>query len=371
MTEKELFFLLALQRAPKVGDITAKKLLQHCGSAENIFNEKRRTLQSIEGIGDFTVKNILNDQNFKDAEKELAYLQQNNIQVTAFFEEQYPYNLKHCVDSPILLFQKGKINISSPKQKLISIVGTRQITSYGTAFCNELMEELATFNPVIVSGYAYGVDICAHKAAMKNNLQTIGCLAHGFNEIYPKAHKKYMDEMVEKGGFITDFWSDQTPERNHFLRRNRIIAGLSSATIVIESAKKGGSLVTADIALSYNREVFAVPGRTNDKYSEGCNNLIKTQQAHLLTSAADLIYILGWKLEKTNTKHAPVQKQLFVDLDATEQPIFDYLQKQGKVLLDVIALDCNMPVHKLSSLLFSMEMKGVVRPLPGKLYEVV
>ncbi|QLE01162.1 DNA-protecting protein DprA [Galbibacter sp. BG1] len=369
MTEKELFFLLALQKAPKIGDITAKKLLQHCGSAENVFKEKRKNLLAIDGLGSFMVANILDENNLKQAEKELAYIQQNDIQTTAFFEANYPTNLKHCVDGPILLFYDGVINLNAPAQKIISVVGTRQVTSYGAAFCEEFVDAISPFNPTIVSGFAYGVDICAHKSAMKNELQTIGCLAHGLNKVYPKAHKKYMRQMMDRGGFITDFWSDVEPERNHFLRRNRIIAGLADATVVIESAQKGGSLVTADIALSYNREVFATPGRTKDKYSEGCNNLIKTQQAHMLTSAADLVYILGWELEESNKKG--VQKQLFAELNPDEQPIFDYLQKNGKELLDVIALDCQIPVHKLTSILLGMEMKGLVRPLPGKLFEAV
>ena len=199
-------------------------------------------------------------------------------------------------------------------------------------------------------------------------MQTIGCLAHGLNQIYPKVHSKYVDQIESNGGFYTDFWSTHAFERTNFLKRNRIIAGLSEATIVIESAEKGGSLVTADIANSYNREVFAVPGRPSDHQSSGCNNLIKKQEAHLLSSAADLIYMLNWQVEE---KINPVQKQLFVELEGEEQLLFEYLQNKGKDQLDLIALNCNIPTFKAASLLLNMELKGVIRPLPGKLFELV
>jgi len=257
----------------------------------------------------------------------------------------------------------------SLKKKVISIVGTRNITSYGTAFCEKLIEDLAPLDPVIVSGFAYGVDICAQKTAIKHGLQTIGCLAHGLNQIYPKIHSKFVPDVEKNGGFVTEFWSTSNPDRENFLKRNRIIAGMSEATIVVESAEKGGSLVTADIANSYNREVFAVPGRAKDKYSSGCNNLIKQQKAHMITSAADLIYLLNWELEEKETK--PIQKQLFIELDEVEKAIYSYLQKEGKQLLDSIALDCKLPIFKVSSTLLNMEMKGVIRPLPGKLFEVI
>ncbi|MEL4307116.1 DNA-processing protein DprA [Joostella sp. CR20] len=371
MTDKELLFLLTMHRAPKVGDITAKKLLQHCGCAEEVFKEKKRNLLKIDGIGEYIVDMLHQKNNFMEAEQELQFLRDNNYQVVSYYEEEYPRNLRHCVDGPILMFSRGNINFNHPQQKILSVVGTRQITSYGIAACEKFIEDISYFKPIILSGFAYGVDICAHKAAMKNGLQTIGVLAHGLNQMYPKTHAKYCSAMEENGGFISDFWSDEGPERNNFLKRNRIIAGMADATIVIESASKGGSLVTADIAASYNREVFAVPGRATDKFSEGCNNLIKTQQAHMLTSAADLVYVLGWNLEEEEKKSTSVQKQLFVDMNETEQAIYSYLQKQGKQLLDVIALDCKLPIHQISATLLTMEMKGLIRPLPGKLFEAV
>lgn len=367
MTDTQLIAILALQNVNHIGDATAKKLIQKCGNPENIFKEKKSTLLKIDGIGAYTLKDLNTTSHFKAAEEELNFIKKNNIQFSYFTDSDYPERLKHCYDGPILIFKSGNIDLN--RQKVISIVGTRQITSYGTTFCENLIEELSPLNPIIVSGFAYGVDICAHKAAINNNLQTIGCLAHGLNQVYPKVHKKYIHKVEENGGFITDFWSTDTPERNNFLRRNRIIAGLSEATIVIESAEKGGSLVTADIAGSYNRDVFAVPGRAKDKFSLGCNNLIKKQQAHMLTSAADLIYILGWQLEEKKPK--TIQKELFVELDEIENNIYNYLQKNGKELIDIIALECQLPIHKVSTTLLNMELKGVIRPLPGKLFEAI
>lgn len=366
MTENELHFLLALQKVEGVGDITAKKLLNHCGSAEAVFKTKASQLAAIDGVGKFLLQNLKDKTIFGQAEKELRYIQGNDINCSFFKDENYPERLKHCIDSPILLFSAGNINLK--EKRIISIVGTRQVTSYGMDFCKKLIADLAPLEPIIVSGYAYGVDIVAHQAAMENNLQTIGVLAHGLNQIYPKTHKKYMSKMEENGGFMTDFWSSSHPDRENFIKRNRIVAGISEATIVIESADKGGSLITANMANDYNRDVFAVPGRTSDKYSQGCNNLIKTQRAHLLSSAADLIYILNWDLEK---KQKTVQKQLFITLEPEEQLILDFLQKQGKEQMDAIALGCELPIFKLSSLLLNMELKGVVRPLPGKLFEII
>ena len=217
---------------------------------------------------------------------------------------------------------------------------------------------------VIVSGFAYGVDIIAHKAAIRHGLQTVACLAHGLDTLYPASHKKYANQVEACGGFITEFWHQSKFDRKNFIGRNRIIAGLSDATIVIESALKGGSLVTADMAFSYDREVFAIPGRADDIYSQGCNRLIKTDKARLITSAADLIYYMGWEVAKSSPK--VITPELFVELSPEEETIAASLREQGKQTLDDLAKDCGMPVHKLSNLLFQMEMKGVVRPLPGK-----
>ena len=367
MNEEELFYVLALQKVELVGDIVAKKLLTHFGSAKEIFQSKASKLQSIDGIGSILIRNLKDKSVFQKAETELQFIKENHIETLYFKDENYPEKLKHCIDGPVLLFASGNFDLKN--RKIISIVGTRQITSYGIESCKKLISDLAPLNPIIVSGFAYGVDIVAHQAAMENNLQTIGIVAHGLNQIYPKVHKKYVAKMEENGGFMTDFWSSSNPDKENFVKRNRIVAGMSEATIVIESADKGGSLITATMAGDYNRDVFAFPGRATDKYSQGCNNLIKTQKANLITSAADLIYMLNWDLDSEKSK--PVQKQLFVDLDNDEQKIYDYLLKNGKELLDIIALECEFPVYKISSILLNMELKGVIRPLPGKLFEAI
>ena len=242
------------------------------------------------------------------------------------------------------------------------------MSSYGRDFCNKLIEDLAQYNPLIVSGFAYGVDICAHKAAIKNNLQTVAVLAHGLEQIYPKVHKKYINQVNENGGFLSEFWHDDVPLRENFLKRNRIVAGISKATIIIESAVKGGSLVTADIANSYDKDVFAVPGRTSDIYSKGCNNLIKNNRAFLLNSADEIVKMLNWDLSE---KPKIIQQQLFLELNENEQKIYDLLHEKGKQLLDVISLECNIPIYQLSAVLLQMELKGVSKPLPGKMFELV
>ena len=366
LSKNELRYTLALQRIPNLGDISAKKLLRKMGSAEAVFNEKKSNLAKIDGIGLLRLKEINLKKQLEEADSELEFIEKNNIEISYFKDKNYPEKLKHCLDGPLLFFHRGNIDLVG--KKIISIVGARKITTYGNAFCQNLIEEIAPLKPVIVSGLAYGVDICAHKASIENNLQNVACLAHGLNQIYPKDHKKFAEKIEENGGFITEFWSSDAFDKNNFLKRNRIIAGLSEATIVIESAEKGGSLVTADIANSYDREVFAVPGRTTDSQSKGCNNLIKQQKAHLLTSAADLIYMLGWELKESQK---PKQTQLFVELDEEEKAVFRFLKEKEKELLDTIALECNIPAYKVASILMNMELKGVVRPLPGKLFQLV
>ncbi|WP_066223116.1 DNA-processing protein DprA [Formosa haliotis] len=366
MSEDDILYVLALQHVSNIGDVGAKKLIAHCGSAEAVFKEKKHKLAKIDGIGAVRLHDLKLDSHLKAAAIELEFIKANGISCLYFEDANYPEKLKHCIDGPILLFQSGAVDLK--EQRIISVVGTRKITTSGIAFCEKLIETLKPFNPVIVSGFAYGTDITAHKAAIKHGLQTIGCLAHGLNQIYPKVHKKYVAEVEKHGGFLTDFWSSSHFDRNNFLRRNRIIAGLSSTTIVVESAERGGSLVTADIANSYNRDVFAVPGRPTDSLSVGCNNLIKQQKAHLITSPLDVAYMLNWELE---SEQKVIQKQLFVELDDEETMIYNFLKSTDKQLLDSIAIGCNLPIFKTASVLLNMELKGVIRPLPGKLFELI
>ena len=367
MLHNDLFYTLALLRVDGIGDVVAKKLIHHFGSAEAAFKIKKKEIIAIDGLGEILFKNLQQKACFSLAEKELQFIQNEGITPIYYQNNLYPERLKHCFDAPILLFQAGNVDVT--KRKIISIVGTRQITTYGTEMTKNIIEDLSPFNPVIVSGFACGVDIVAHQVAIDYGLKTSGVLAHGLNQIYPKSHKKYCSKMEQNGGFLTEFWSTSNPDRENFVKRNRIVAGMSEATLVVESAEKGGSLITAQLANEYNRDVFAVPGRSTDKLSQGCNNLIKTQRAHLLTSAADLIYLLNWQNEKQELK--PVQKQLFVSLNEEETKIYDYLFKNGKELLDSIALNCDFPIYKIAAILVNMELKGVIRPLPGKFFEAI
>lgn len=363
--QNELFYLLALMRTEGVGDISAKKMLSYFGSAQNIFSASAADLAASK-INKKALSYILKKSSFDKAEKEVLFIEKEQIRTYYYQEESYPEKLKHCPDAPVLLFSSGDTDIKN--KKILSIVGTRKITGYGSSFCKKLIEDLAVFDPVIISGFALGVDICAHLAAFDNNLKTVGVLAHGLNRIYPPSHKKYVNKIEQNGGFLTEFWSDSIPDKENFVRRNRIVAGISDATIVIESAIKGGSLITANLANDYSREVFAVPGKTTDIYSQGCNHLIKTQRANLLTSAQDLIYMLNWDIVPNKPK--VTQKELFVSLDENQQKIYDYLLKNQKEQLDTIAKECNIPVFKVASILFDMELKGIIRPLPGKMFEL-
>lgn len=366
MSDQELFYTLALQKAEKIGDIISKKLISAFGSAEAVFTSSAKTLKTVTGIGSAITASLRDKRNFTFAEQEMKFIRSNNIVSHSFRCPDYPEKLRHCPDGPLLLFSRGNFNLQ--QRKIISIVGTRRITQHGAEFCKNFIAELAPLDPVIVSGYAYGVDIVAHQEAFANNLQTIAVLAHGLNQIYPKRHKRFSEMLEDNGAFMTEFWSTSDPDRENFVKRNRIVAGMSEATIVIESADKGGSLITANLANGYNRDVFAVPGRPGDFFSQGCNNLIKTQKANLLTGAADLIYMMNWDIQPLSK---PIQKQLFISLAEDEQKIYDYLVAKGRELMDIIALECGFPIFTMSSLLLNMELKGVVRPLPGKQFEAI
>lgn len=366
MRHTELVSVLALQKVEGVGDVIAKKLMNHLGSAEEIFASSTKKLSEIEGIGSGLATKFKDKSVFAKAEAEARQIVQSGTKVTTFLDPDYPERLKHCHDGPLLLFSTG--NFSLDGRMVLSIVGTRKATAYGADFCRKLISDLAVLDPVIISGFAYGIDIIAHQAALDHGLQTIAVLGSGLNQVYPSPHKKYMNAINANGGFMTEFWSDAYPAPENFVKRNRIVAGISQATVIIESAERGGSLITANLANDYNRDVFALPGRITDAFSQGCNQLIKTQRAHLLTGAADLLYILNWDIKNQNQS---VQKQLFVSLEPSEQLIYDYLVFRKKEQLDTIALENEMAISKLSALLFSMELKGVVRPLPGKMFEAI
>ncbi|WP_430614611.1 DNA-processing protein DprA [Flavobacterium sp. JP2137] len=367
MEEEKLFYTLALQSVKGVGDVTAKRLLQRFGDAQSVLTASVSTLMKVEGMGDRLLSNLKSSTVFKEAELALARIVKHRIAVSYFEDQSYPQRLKHCEDGPVLLFSNQAQEWDNPR--VISVVGTRNASRQGEAFCEQLIDELAVYNPVIVSGFAFGIDIAAHRAAWKNRLKTVAVLGHGLLEIYPRAHRKYQSIMEANGGFLTEFRAGSSMDKENFIRRNRIVAGLSEATIIVESALKGGSMSTARFANDYNREVLAVPGRVTDYYSQGCNELIKWQQAQLVTAATDVVNILQWN--RPLKPKPPLQQQLFVHLSDAEQKIYDALLKSGKQSLDVLAISCQLPVYQVSSLLLGMELKGVVRPLPGKLFEAL
>ena len=368
MSEVLLKHKIALGLIPRIGDINARKLVSHFGSVEAIFHEPYRNLIKIPGIGTGIAKYISERSYLETAEKEAEYVTKNNITTHFYLDNDYPFRLRQCDDSPVVFFFKGTCNLDSAK--ILSIVGTRNATPHGKELCEKIIEGLAAGHPdlIIVSGLAYGIDIASHKSALAHNLQTIGVLAHGFKTIYPAIHASTSKAMVKSGGLLTDFLSDALPERNNFLKRNRIIAGLSDATLVVESGIKGGALVTADIANSYNRDVFAVPGRPEDQWSAGCNSLIRNNKAFLTECADDIEYFLNWKPEKSKPA---IQRTLFSDLDETEKLIFELLVKQGELTIDTICRSLEIPVYKLSSLLLQMEFKGLVKCSPGNIYRTV
>lgn len=354
-----------------VGTINAKKLLAYCGSFEAIFNKSKVKLALIPGIGEYISHSITqaikDGEVIKRAEEELVFIEKNEITTFLITDKNYPLNLKQCEDSPIVLYGKGNINFDN--HKTIAIVGTRKITSRGKDFCSKLIEDLKEHNPLVISGMAYGVDICAHKKCVDMDISTIGVLAHGLDRLYPEIHRDTAKKMLGTGGLLTEFMSGTNPDRENFPKRNRIIAGLSDVTIVIESAKKGGSLITAEIANSYNRDVFAVPGRVTDQYSEGCNYLIKINKAHLLNSVADIVYLMNWELH-SKSKPKTVQKQLFLDLPENEQVIYDCFSAEKSISLDELSAKTNLSTSVLSVGLLHLEFKGLVKALPGSSFKL-
>ena len=369
MLDEQLLYRIGLTFLDGVGDITAKKLVAYCGGAEAVFKEKKNALEKVPGIGKITAQLMNSSEALKRAEEELKFIRLNNIQCLFFLDEDYPQRLKNIDDAPILIYFKG--NCSLNRQKHISIVGTRNATDYGKDLCAKLCEELMSFNPSIYSGLAFGIDISAHKNALKNNLPTIGIVAHGLDRIYPAQHKSTAEEMLEYGGILTDFPSKTKPDRENFPKRNRIIAGISDATIVIEAGEKGGALITAEIANSYNRDVFTFPGKVNDTYSKGCNWLIKTHRASLIESGAELAFLLGWELENNTKKSKKTQTSLFVELNEEEKLIADVLQIQNEQHIDQICVKTGLTQGKASMLLLNMEFNGVIKALPGKIYQLV
>jgi len=361
-----LKYIIALSLVPGIGSITARQLIAYLGSAEAIFKEKESSLQKVPGVGKLLSSNFKKDDFLNRAEEELEFIDKYNINAYTFLDKKYPNRLKQCEDAPIVLFHKGKTSLN--KTIHISIVGTRKASEYGKYHCDKIISELKSqgFNPVIISGLAYGIDSCAHKAALEHDLETWAVLGHGLKSIYPTKHTELAKKILERGSLITEFSHQVFPAPSNFISRNRIIAGLSDLTIVVESAKKGGSLVTADLAFGYNREVMAIPGRIGDSKSEGCNFLIKTNKAAMLEKFEDIVYLMDWGNKKTIDKAK--QLNLFEQLEPDQKKLHTWLKEHNDCNIDQIVRKSGLNKSKIPSLLLDLEFKNLVKILPGKVY---
>jgi DNA processing protein len=360
-----LIYKIALTFVKSVGHITAKNLLGHFGTADAIFKATAVQLMQVPGIGELTANQIRNPEALRLAAEQLKFVEKHNIQVLFFLDPEFPRRLRDCFDAPILLYYKGTADLNHPR--IVSIVGTRQATPYGKTLCRQLAETLKPYDVLIVSGLAYGIDVAAHQEALNEQIPTIGVLGHGLDRLYPHLHKQIAQRMLRNGGLLTEFPLNTKPDKDNFPKRNRIIAGISDVTIVVEATTKGGALITAEIANSYHRDVFAFPGRTIDVYSEGCNFLIKTNRAGLLNHPKDLLYYLGWDAYPVLPES--VQLKMPVGLNEEELQVFKFLQ-QAPARIDEISLQTNILQSKLAIHLLSLEMQGILTSLPGKVYRL-
>ena len=368
MNDKSIY-RIALTQIKGVGVMHARNLIQVVGDEEAVFKESSRKLEAFHRLSRRAIDEIRNPGVMRRAERELEFVTRNNLKIHFFTDKSYPQRLTQCIDAPLLLYAKGNADLN--REKVISIVGTRNATRYGEAFCREFIKEISVKQPyiLIISGLAYGVDICSHRAALNNGLSTVAVLGHGLDRIYPSLHRQTAVEMLKTGALLTEFPSETNPDRHNFVKRNRIVAGMADAVIVVESGVKGGSLTTADIANSYFREVFALPGRVHDKMSTGCNQLISDNKAVLLRGTDHFLSHMGW--EKESGQPLPVQKELFPDLSGDEEKVFNTLSERGAMQVNTLAIELNIPVTELFLTLLEMEMKHIVESLHGGMYQLV
>jgi DNA processing protein len=362
----ELLSLIALTQIKLIGPVSIRNLISYCGSASAVFKAGKHKLQMVPGIDEIKSQLILSTKDHSAAQKELQFIQRNGIECIPFYDSAYPQRLTNINDAPALLYYKGKNVLNNTRS--IAIVGTRKATAYGKLMVEKLIEGIASYEPLIISGLAYGIDIMAHKSALQHNLSTVAVLGYGLNTIYPNMHQSTADKMLHQGGLVTEYRSDQGMQPEFFADRNKIIAALSDAIIVVESAEKGGALITAKYAADYNRDVFAFPGRSGDQYSEGCNNLIKNNKAALIDNANDLIKAMRWDIE---TESKTRQRLLLFDLSDQEQMIFDFLKTNSDSHIDTITTQTNLPHSKVAGVLLDLEIKGAIIALPGKRFKAV
>jgi len=361
-----LIHQIALTLVQNVGHVTAKSLLARFGSPEAVFSASRQELLQVDGVGSVTAGQILQTDPLVLAEKQLNSLLKHQIEPLFYTDVRYPKRLKNCYDAPVMLYYRGTANLNHPR--IVSIVGTRMATSYGQMLCEQLAETLKPYNVLVVSGLAYGIDVAIHKQSLLKGIPTVGVLGHGLDRLYPSAHRQTALDMLKNGGLLTEFPLYTNPDKENFPRRNRIIAGIADVTIVVEAALKGGALITAEIANSYNRDVYAFPGRTTNQYSEGCNFLIKTNRAGLISHPRDLAYYMGWEAE--STAQAVRQTTLAIALSAHESAVMKVLE--GAALrIDELAVRAGIQQSKLAIHLLNLEIKGLIVSLPGNVYQAI
>lgn len=363
--ETPLLYRIGVTLIPGIGDVNGKKLIQWCGSAEEVFKSSARALRAIPGIGQAAANNILNQRVLQRAEEELRFIEKHHVKALFFQDENYPQRLLNCYDHPLVLYYRGNADLNH--RRMVAFVGTRRATDYGRARCREIIEHLHEKDVLVVSGLAYGIDGCAHRRAVELNIPTVGVLGHGLDRLYPAPHRKLAEEMLANGGLVTEFMSKTTPDRENFPKRNRIVAGMVDAVVIVESDRKGGALITAELANAYNRDVFAVPGRLTDRLSTGCNFLIKANKAALLQSADDIGYLMGWDDRCTTANQ---QTALFVEMSAEEKILYDLLRQAGTLGIDKLVIQSGMTPSHVAAALLSLEFNALIRSLPGKQYRV-
>lgn len=374
MNTEEIFYTMALTRLTNFNYQQALELYRAVGSAQLLFEHRHEIGDIVKDASHRLMKALQDwDDAMKRANFELKYMQDHGIRALTLNDDDYPQRLRECPDAPIILYYLGNADLN--QAKIVSIVGTRRITPYGQDLIFHFVSDLRRYcqNVLIVSGLAYGVDIHAHRRALENGYQTIGVLAHGLDQIYPFHHRETAAQMTNHGGLLTEFMTQTNADKPNFVRRNRIVAGISDATIVVESAAKGGGLITAEIAQSYDRNVFAFPGNVNMEYSVGCNNLIRDNGAGLISSAADFVKAMGWEEENLRKQALTegIERNCFPDLTPEERRVVELLEKTNDLQLNIIGIKLSTPIGQLSALLFQLEMKGVIKPMAGGMYHLL
>ena len=371
MNNDERLCSIALTLCPGIGHIGAKRLIDGAGSAVNVFRQRKELPKLLPGVNPSIVTALDCPAAFIRAEREMGFVEKNRLTCLTLQDEAYPSRLRECEDAPVVLFFKGNVDLN--RLHVINMVGTRRATEYGKQFCADFLHDLSALLPdvLVVSGLAYGIDIHAHRAALANDISTVAVLAHGLDRIYPSLHRKTAVDMLANGGLLTEFLTETNPDKHNFVSRNRIVAGMCDATIVVESAAKGGSLITADLADGYHRDCFAIPGRVTDTASIGCNQLIRDNKAALVQSAGEFVKMMGWTDTEPPVKAEGIQRSLFPELTEEEEAVVHILVRQGDLHINTLVVEADIPVNRMSALLFELEMKGVVKTLVGGVYRLL